>query len=96
MNYRKLDSVLNSPVRLAVVSILTQVKKADFNYLKEQTETTQGNLSHQIKKLKEAEYIEVIKSFQNNYPKTECKITKKGVQAFAEYVENIKTYLNLD
>lgn len=96
MNFRRLDSVLNSPVRLAVVSILVNIKKADFNFLKEQTETTQGNLSHQIKKLKEADYIEVIKSFHNNYPKTECKLTPKGRKAFEAYVENIKTYLNLD
>lgn len=95
MNFKKLDSVLNSPVRLAVVSLLIKVKKADFNYLKEQTETTQGNLSHQIKKLKEADYIEVIKSFHNNYPKTECQLTPKGRKAFEEYVKNIKTYLNL-
>ncbi len=96
MNFRRLDTVLNSPVRLAVVSILMNIKKADFNYLKEQTETTQGNLSHQIKKLKEADYIEVIKSFHNNYPKTECMLTAKGRKAFEEYVKNIKTYLNLD
>lgn len=95
MNFKPLDNILNTPVRLAIVSILTQVQKADFNFLKEQTNTTQGNLSHQIKKLKEAEYIEVIKSFHNNYPKTECKITKKGKTAFEEYVKNIKTYLNL-
>lgn len=96
MKFNQLDTVLNTPVRLAIVSILTNVKKADFNYLRERTETTQGNLSHQIKKLKEAEYIEVIKSFHNNYPKTECKLTKKGEKAFEEYVENIKTYLNLE
>ena len=51
--YENLDSILNQQVRLAIVSTLIKVNKADFNYLKEQTQTTQGNLSHQLKKLKE-------------------------------------------
>ncbi len=94
--YENLDSVLNQQVRLAVVSILIKVQKADFNYLKEQTQTTQGNLSHQLKKLSEAEYILIEKTFENNYPKTFCSLTSKGKKAFADYVEEMKKYLNLE
>jgi DNA-binding HxlR family transcriptional regulator len=93
--YDNLDSVLNQQVRLAVVSILIKVQKADFNYLKEQTQTTQGNLSHQLKKLKESGYIRIDKTFENNYPKTFCSITSKGKKAFEKYVEQMKKYLNL-
>lgn len=93
--YDKLDPLLNQQVRLAVVSILLKVKKADFNFLKEQTKTTQGNLSHQLKKLKEANYILVEKTFEKNYPKTYCSITAKGKKAFEEYVKQMKLYLNL-
>ena len=93
--YGKLDVVLNQQIRLAVVSILLKVKTADFKYLKEQTQTTQGNLSHQLKKLKEAGYIEIEKRFINNYPKTSCKITKKGKAAFEAYVIEMKKYLNI-
>ncbi len=93
--FKNLDPVLNSQVRLAIVSILMRVKSADFLYLKEHTETTQGNLSHQLKKLKEAKYVEVIKSFKNNYPHTTCKITKVGRAAFAKYVEDIKGYIEI-
>jgi len=93
--YQDLDPVLNTPVRLAIVSTLIKMKQADFNYLMDTTNTTQGNLSHQIKKLNEAEYIEVIKTFKGNYPHTLCKLTKKGRKAFEEYVENIKKYLHL-
>ena len=93
--YGKLDVVLNQQVRLAVISILLKVKTADFTYLKEQTNTTQGNLSHQLKKLKEAGYIEIEKKFINNYPKTSCKITKKGKKAFEAYVIEMKKYLNI-
>ncbi|UBM63349.1 transcriptional regulator [Candidatus Sulfidibacterium hydrothermale] len=94
--YQELDKVLSQPVRLIIVSTLMKVRSADFNYLKEVTNTTQGNLSHQLKKLKEAGYIEIEKKFVNNYPKTICRITSQGKKAFADYVEKMKTYLNLE
>jgi DNA-binding MarR family transcriptional regulator len=93
--YNELDPILNTPVRLAVVSASIKMKQADFGYLQEVTNTTQGNLSHQIKKLNEAEYIEVIKTFKGNYPHTICKLTPKGRKAFEKYVEDIKKYLHL-
>jgi DNA-binding MarR family transcriptional regulator len=93
--YTELDPILNVPVRLAIVSALMKVKQADFNYLMEITKTTQGNLSHQIKKLSEAEYITVEKTFKGNYPQTICKLTAKGKKAFENYVEAIKKYLHL-
>ena len=92
--FKDLDPVLHSQLRLAVTSLLVSVKKADFVYLKEQTGATAGNLSVQIQKLKEAGYIEVEKSFRDNYPQTMCRITKQGVAAFDEYVKNLKQYLN--
>lgn len=94
--FKDLDPLLSSQVRLAIISLLMRVKSADFLYLKENTDTTQGNLSHQLKKLKEAKYIDIAKSFKNNYPHTSCKITTKGRDAFEKYVEDIKTYLNIN
>ena len=93
--YKELDPILNVPVRLAIVSVLIKMKQADFNYLMEITKATQGNLSHQIKKLSEAEYIEVEKTFKGSYPQTVCKITTKGKKAFEQYVQTIKNYLHL-
>jgi len=93
--YNELDPVLNTPVRLAIVSALIKLKHADFNYLLEMTKTTQGNLSHQIKKLSEAGYVEVEKTFKGNYPQTICRLTTKGSKAFEKYVNDIKKYLHL-
>ena len=95
MKYNELDTVLNTPVRLAVVSVLIKMRQADFNYLMETTGTTQGNLSHQLKKLHEAGYIEIAKTFKGNYPQTICKLTETGRTAFEKYVEDIKKYLHL-
>ncbi|HEY1871951.1 MAG TPA: transcriptional regulator [Chitinophagaceae bacterium] len=93
--YNELDPVLNTPVRLAVVSVLIKSKQADFGDLLEITGTTQGNLSHQLKKLHEAGYIEIEKTYRGNYPLTICKLTAKGKTAFERYVKVISTYLHL-
>ncbi len=91
--FDELDPLLHSQVRLAIVSVLVTQKEAEFTFLKEITEATAGNLSAGITKLKEAGYIEVEKSFKNNYPQTTCKITQKGVAAFEKYVNSLKAYL---
>ncbi len=91
--FKDLDPILHSQLRLAVVSLLISVKEAEFTFIKEKTNSTAGNLSVQINKLKEAGYIEVIKQFQDNYPQTICKITPAGVKAFEEYVKNLQSYL---
>ena len=93
--FKDLNPILHSQLRLAVVSILISVKEAEFTYLREKTDASAGNLSVQINKLKEAGYIDVIKSFKDNYPQTVCKITPRGVVAFEEYVRDLQSYLNI-
>lgn len=93
--FKPLDPLLNSELRLAIMSILIGLEKADFKFLKESTKATAGNLSVQLKKLQAANYIQIEKTFKNNYPLTTCKITDKGIQAFENYVEAIKLYINV-
>ena len=92
--FKDLDPILHSQLRLAVMSLLISVKEAEFTFLKEKTNSTAGNLSVQIQKLKDSGYINVIKQFKDNYPQTICKITKQGINAFEEYVKNLQTYLD--
>ena len=91
--FRDLDPVLHSQLRLAIISILVTAEQVDFNYLKEQTQATSGNLSIQINKLKEAGYIEVKKRFKGNYPQTLCRITRLGIKRFEEYIDVLQGYL---
>lgn len=93
--FNELDPILHSQLRLAVVSLLVSVREAEFTYLKEKTNSTAGNLSVQIQKLKDAGYIDVEKSFKDNYPQTMCKITKTGIKAFEKYVNDLNQYINL-
>lgn len=77
------------------MSILMTVEEADFVYLKEQTQSTVGNLSVQITKFQEAGYIEVEKGFQGKRPRTTCRVTPVGRSAFEEYVSTLRQYLNI-
>ncbi len=76
------------------MSLLISVKEAEFTFIREKTNSTAGNLSVQIQKLKDAGYIDVLKQFKDNYPQTICKITPVGIRAFENYVDNLKSYLN--
>ena len=96
IQFKDLDPVLHSQLRLAVVSLLMSVESAEFTFLKEKTGATAGNLSVQITKLKEAGYIDVVKKFNHNYPQTVCRITDLGRRKFTEYVSALKEYLNPD
>lgn len=92
--FKELDPILHSQLRLAVMSLLISVREADFIFIKEKTNSTAGNLSVQVNKLKEAGYIDVSKQFKDNYPQTTCKITRKGIDAFESYVKALQTYMN--
>ena len=92
-DFKDLDPLLHSQLRLAVMSLLVSVKSAEFVYIKEKTNATAGNLSVQIDKLSTAGYIEVEKTFKGKKPLTTCKITKKGLQAFEEYVNALQQYI---
>lgn len=92
--YNDLDPLLHSQLRLAIISMLVSSEKVEFTYIKEETKAAAGNISIQIKKLQEAGYINIEKTFKNNYPNTMLTITEKGVKAFEAYVNNLKKYIN--
>lgn len=90
--FKELDPLLHSQLRLAVMSILMNVEQADFTFLKTKTGSTAGNLSVQLDKLSEANYIKLEKKFVGKKPCTMCKIAPTGRKAFENYIEAIKTY----
>jgi predicted transcriptional regulator len=91
--FKPLNPILHSELRLAIISLLIGNEKIEFNEIKVKTKATSGNISVQLQKLKEAEYIFIEKQFKNNYPLTTCKITEKGIDAFEEYVKTLKEYI---
>ncbi|MCM1300377.1 MAG: transcriptional regulator [Alistipes senegalensis] len=91
--FKELNPLLHSELRLAVMSILLGVESADFVYLRELTGATAGNLSVQLDKLAKAGYIAVEKGFRGKMPRTVCRMTDAGRDAFAEYADALKSYI---
>jgi DNA-binding MarR family transcriptional regulator len=90
---KELDPLLHSQLRLGVMSLLMGAESAEFTFLKEKTNSTAGNLSVQLEKLSEAGYISIEKTYRGKKPLTRCRITRKGMKAFEEYVQALKSYI---
>ena len=85
----KLDDVIHGRVRLGVMAYLADAGVADFNELKALLDVTQGNLSVHLRKLEEAGYVSIDKSFIDRKPLTRVRMTDAGRTAFAAYLEAI-------
>jgi DNA-binding transcriptional ArsR family regulator len=92
--FKELDPLLHSQLRLAIMSLLISLESAEFTFIKEKTNSTAGNVSVQLDKLSEAGYLSIEKAFKGKKPVTTCKITKRGIKAFEEYVNTLKQYIN--
>ncbi|WP_439472607.1 winged helix-turn-helix domain-containing protein [Brevundimonas sp.] len=82
----RIDDVIHGRMRLGIMVYLADVETAHFTELKTVLEATQGNLSVHLKKLEEAGYVAIDKSFVNNKPLTRVSITEPGRKAFRDYL----------
>jgi len=89
----EIDRVIHEPARLMVVALLAAVEEADFQYLRQTTGLTQGNLSTHLSKLEEAGYVAIEKTFRGKYPLTLCRLTERGKQVLDTYRKVIKAAL---
>jgi DNA-binding transcriptional ArsR family regulator len=86
----EIDRTIHEPGRLMVVALLDAVKEADFQYLRQTTGLTQGNLSVHLSKLEEAGYVAIEKTFRGKYPLTLCRLTEAGREALGNYRKVIR------
>lgn len=89
----EIDRVIHEPGRLMIVALLATVEEADFQYLRQTTGLTQGNLSAHLSKLDEAGYVAIEKTFRGKYPLTLCRLTERGKQVLDTYRKVIKAAL---
>ena len=85
----RIDDVIHGRLRLGIMAYLANSEVADFNELKSALQATQGNLSIHLRKLEDAGYIAIEKSFLARKPLTRARITAAGRKAFAAYLEAI-------
>lgn len=88
-----LEKLIHEPSRLAILTILSGVKEADFTFLLRMSGLTRGNLSVHLSKLEEAGYVNVKKRFINKMPNTVYNLTKEGRKAFNDYLKNMETII---
>ena len=88
-----IDPVIHERVRLSIVSTLAMVQDMSFKELKERLSLSDGNLSAHARKLEEAGYIEVEKSFKGRRPHTAMRLTKKGRNAYQKYLALLKSII---
>ena len=82
-----IDDVIHGRIRLGVMAYLAANDGAEFNMLKEKVGATDGTMSVHLRKLEEAGYIAIEKSFRNRRPLTTAKLTPDGRKAFKRYLE---------
>jgi DNA-binding MarR family transcriptional regulator len=85
----EIDDVIHGRMRLGIMAFLADAEVADFNTLKAALNATQGNLSIHLRKLEDAGYIAIEKSFLGRKPLTRARVTEAGRKAFAAYLEAI-------
>ena len=82
-----IDEVIHGRVRLGIMAYLSGADTADFNELKTRLQVTDGNLSVHLRKLEDAGFVEVLKSFQGRRPLTRARLTDAGRKAFVDYLD---------
>lgn len=89
-DYQQLDEIIHSRIRLAVIALLHNVEEAEFIFIKDKVNTTDGNLSVHLKKLEESNYISVKKEFIDRKPRSMYSLTKTGRKALELYLAKLE------
>ncbi len=89
-DYQQIDDLIHSRIRTAIMAVLVSVEEAEFIFLKEKINATDGNLSVHLKKLEEAKYVSVKKIFVDRKPLSKYRLTSKGYKAFENYIKNLE------
>jgi DNA-binding MarR family transcriptional regulator len=95
-DHARIDEVLHSRVRLAIVAFLAGAGTADFAAIRNATRTTDGNASVHLRKLEDSRYVAVQKRFVARKPQTLYRLTELGRQALSQYVAHLESLLHKD
>jgi DNA-binding MarR family transcriptional regulator len=74
----RLDDTVHQRVRLGILAVLSEASRADFGYLRDALELTDGNLSRHIAVLEEAGLVKVEKGYAGKRPRTWVQATRAG------------------
>ena len=89
-----MDRLIHERLRLAILSALAVNETLTFNELKALTGATDGNLSVHARKLEQARYLSIAKTYAGRLPKTEFRITDLGRQALLRYLDHMEALIS--
>jgi len=89
----ELDRVIHERMRLGIISALAANEKLSFGDLKKLLNTTDGNISVHARRLEEAGYVTMQKSFKGRVPLTEYSITSDGKKALERYLNHMEALI---
>ena len=89
-----LDEVIHGRMRLGIMAYLSSGGTADWNELKARLQATDGNLSVHLKKLEEAGYVALEKTYAGRKPLTRVALTPQGREAFVAYLDAMAKLVN--
>jgi DNA-binding MarR family transcriptional regulator len=92
-DHTQIDDLIHSRIRLAVMAVLASVEQADFTFIRDRINATDGNLSVHLRKLEDAGYIEVDKRFEGRKPVSRYTLTRAGRDAFRAYIDHLENML---
>ncbi len=95
-DYKQLDELIHSRLRLAILAVLMAVEEAEFTFLRDKIGASDGNLSVQLRKLEEAGYVKLHKEIVNRKPRTMCSISSQGRRQFEEYIKQMQNFFPKD
>jgi DNA-binding transcriptional ArsR family regulator len=85
-----LDRLIHEPGRLAILTVLSSVKDADFVFLQRTTGLTKGNLSSHLTKLEDAGLVTIEKRFVRKKPNTNVALTALGRTRISRHWEQLE------
>ena len=92
-SYQSFDEMLSSRIRLAALALLAGCDEAEFTYIRDVIQTTDGNLASHLRKLEESGYVQYQKRFIDRKPATYYRITPKGRSALFDYSRRLTELL---
>ena len=90
----RIDEIIHGRLRLGVMTYLSSGGTADFNELKARLQATDGNLSVHLRKLEDAGFVTIDKTFVGKKPLTRVTLTDKGRSAFVNYLDAMARLVN--
>jgi len=93
LDFKALNQLIHAPIRLGIMTVLSQQDSSDFNFLKKTLDTSDGNLSTHLTKLETAGYIKITKTFRDKLPHTSYNLTSVGKKELSTYLSQMRNIL---